>query len=195
MPRAPVFVPFFTWTGFYVGINAGYAFGDSSWTDTTLGITTGNFNVDGFMVGGTAGYNLQLGSAVVGVEADIDWSGVKGSTTVNCPLGCETTNTWFGTARGSIGYAFDRFLPSFTAGAAFGDVQANTPGFSGTAKTQFSWVLGGGLEYAFMNNWSAKIEYLYTDLDTVQCSAVACGTAVDTTLKLNIVRGGLNYKF
>ena len=46
-----------------------------------------------------------------------------------------------------------------------------------------------------MNNWSAKIEYLYTDLDTVQCSAVACGTAVDTTRKLNIVRGGLNYKF
>ena len=97
--------------------------------------------------------------------------------------------------RGRIGYAFDRFLPYFTAGAAFGDVQANTPGFSGTTKTQFSWVLGGGLEYAFMNNWSAKIEYLYTDLDTVQCSAVTCGTAVDTTLKLNIVRGGLNYKF
>jgi outer membrane immunogenic protein len=54
MPRAPVFVPFFTWTGFYVGINAGYAFGDSNWTDTTFGVTTGNFNVDGFMVGGTA---------------------------------------------------------------------------------------------------------------------------------------------
>ena len=116
---------------------------------------------------------LQFGSAVVGLEADIDWSDVKGSTTTNCPLGCETKNTWFGTARGRIGYAFDRFLPYFTAGAAFGDVQANTPGFSGTTKTQFSWVLGGGLEYAFMNNWSAKIEYLYTDLDTVQCPAVS----------------------
>jgi outer membrane immunogenic protein len=124
MPRAPVFVPFFTWTGFYLGINAGYAFGDSRWTDTTFGLTTGDFNVDGWMVGGTAGYNLQLGSAVVGVEADIDWSNVQGSTTTNCPLGCTTKNTWFGTARGRIGYAFDRFLPYFTAGAAFGDVRA-----------------------------------------------------------------------
>ena len=76
------------------------------------------------MVGGTLGYNMQFGSAVFGVEADIDWSGVKGSTTTNCPLGCETKNTWFGTARGRIGYAFDRFLPYFTGGAAFGDIQA-----------------------------------------------------------------------
>ena len=56
-------------------------------------------------------------------------------------------------------------------------------------------MLGGGLEYAFLNNWSAKIEYLYIDLDTVQCPAASCGTAIDTTLKLNIVRGGLNYRF
>jgi outer membrane immunogenic protein len=195
MPRAPVFVPFFTWTGFYVGINAGYAFGDSNWTDTTFGISTGNFNVDGFMVGGTLGYNLQFGSAVFGLEGDIDWSNVKGSTTTNCPLGCTTENTWFGTARGRVGYAFDRFLPYFTAGAAFGDVRAEAVGFNGTTKTQFSWVVGAGVEYAFLNNWSAKIEYLYTDLDTVQCPAAACGTAIDTTLKMNIVRGGLNYKF
>ena len=82
------------------------------------------------------------------------------------PARCTTKNIWFGTARG-IGYAFDRFLPYFTAGAAFGDVRAEAVGFSGTTKTQFSWVVGGGVEYAFLCNWSAKIEYLYTDLDTV----------------------------
>ena len=76
------------------------------------------------MVGGTAGYNLQFGSAVFGLEGDFDWSDIKGSTTANCATNCETTNTWFGTARGRIGYAFDRFLPYFTAGAAFGDVKA-----------------------------------------------------------------------
>jgi outer membrane immunogenic protein len=196
LPRAPVYVPFFTWTGFYAGINAGYAFGSSSWTDTLLGIGTGSFDANGAMVGGTLGYNWQIGSAVIGVEGDIDWSGVKGTTTVNCPLGCETKNTWFGTIRGRLGYAFDRFMPYFTAGGAFGDVQANTPGLAGSSDTKFGWVVGGGLEYAFLSNWSAKIEYLYADLGTMQCPAANCGlTPVDVTLKLNIVRAGLNFKF
>ena len=195
MPRAPVYVPFFTWTGFYVGINAGYAWGDSQWTNPATGVTTGAFTTSGAMVGGTLGYNMQFGSAVFGIEADIDWSGVKGSTTTLCPLGCETKNTWFGTARGRLGYAFDRFLPYFTGGGAFGDIQTNPTGFSGGTKSQFGWVLGGGLEYAFVSNWTAKVEYLYADMGTARCPAANCGVAIDTTLKLNIVRGGLNYKF
>jgi outer membrane immunogenic protein len=195
LPKAPAFVPFFSWTGFYLGLYAGYGFGSSNWTDTATGLSTGNFNVDGAMVGGTIGYNWQLGSAVLGAEADIGWSGVNGSTTTNCPLGCETSNTWFGTARGRIGYAFDRFLPYFTGGAAFGDIRAEAGGFSGTTKTQFGWTVGGGLEYAFLHNWTAKIEYLYADMGTVACSATDCGLPIDTTLKLNIIRGGMNYKF
>jgi outer membrane immunogenic protein len=195
LPRAPVYVPFFTWNGFYLGINGGYGFGDSSWTDTVTGISTGDFNLDGFVIGGTLGYNLQFGSWVFGLEADIAWSDIKGSTTTNCPLGCETRNTWRGTARGRLGYAFDRFLPYLTAGGAFGDIQANATGFSGTSQTQFGWTAGAGLEYAFLHNWSAKIEYLYVDLGTVQCSVVECGGITDITFKTSLIRGGVNYKF
>ena len=194
-PRAPSYVPFFSWTGLYVGINAGYAFGDSRWTDTVTTVTTGDFDVNGAMVGGTLGYNLQFGSAVFGIEGDFDWSGVKGSSTTNCPLGCETRNTWFGTARGRIGYAFDRFLPYFTGGAAFGDIKQEAVGFGSSTSSQFGWVLGGGIEYAFLSSWSAKLEYLYADMGTAQCPATTCGTPADATLKLNIVRAGLNYKF
>src|SRR5262245_38071017 len=150
MPKAPVFVPFFSWTGFYLGINGGYGFGDSRWTETVTGSSTGNFNVDGFVIGGTPGFNFQSGAWGFGLEGDIDWSDIKGSTTANCPLGCETKNTWLGTGRGRLGYAFDRFLPYITGGAAFGDVQANATGFSGTKKTQFGWTIGGGIEYAFI---------------------------------------------
>jgi outer membrane immunogenic protein len=195
MPKAPVFVPFFSFTGFYLGINAGYGFGSSEWTNTATGVSTGDFDVSGGLVGGTIGYNWQLGPTVLGVEADVGWSGVSGSSTTNCPLGCETKSTWFGTARGRIGYAFDRFMPYFTGGAAFGDIRAEAGGFSGTTKTQFGWTVGGGLEYYFLHNWSAKIEYLYADMGSVQCPAANCGSTIDTTLTLNIVRGGINYKF
>ena len=64
-PRAAAYVPFFTWNGFYVGVNAGYGFGHSNWTDTTTQVSTGNFSVNGAVVGATAGYNLQFSSFVV----------------------------------------------------------------------------------------------------------------------------------
>ena len=115
LPRSvATYVPFFTWNGAYVGINAGYGFGHSQWTDTVTHVSTNKFGINGGMVGGTLGYNLQLSGIVVGLEADIDWSNIKGSTTVNCVTTCETSNSWLGTARGRIGYAFDRFLPYFT---------------------------------------------------------------------------------
>lgn len=195
MPKSPVFVPFFSWNGFYVGAYAGYGFGDSKWTNTATLVNTGNFNVSGGVAGGTLGYNWQFSTTVFGLEADVGWSGVSGSTTNNCPLGCETKGTWFGTARGRIGYAFDRFMPYFTGGAAFGDIRTQAGGFSGTTKTQFGWTVGAGLEYAFLNNWSTKVEYLYADMGSVQCPAASCGSTIESTLKLNIVRGGLNYKF
>lgn len=195
MPKSPAFVPFFSWNGFYVGAYAGYGFGDSKWTNTATLVNTGNFNVSGGLAGGTIGYNWQFSTTVFGLEADVGWSGVNGSTTNNCPLNCETKGTWFGTARGRIGYAFDRFMPYFTGGSAFGDIRTQAGGFSGTTKTQFGWTVGAGLEYAFLNNWSAKAEYLYADMGSVQCPAASCGSTIDSTLKLNIVRGGLNYKF
>jgi outer membrane immunogenic protein len=196
-PRAPAtYVPFFTWNGFYLGINAGYGFGHSEWTDTiTLG-STDNFGVSGPMVGGTAGYNLQLGSFVVGLEADVDWTSIKGSTTVNCVGTCETRNNWLGTARGRIGYAFDRFLPYLTAGAAYGDIKGTVASVGNFSATKAGWVGGAGLEYAFADNWSAKLEYLYVDLSKATCNATCSGSdPFSVTFQTSIVRGGLNYKF
>ena len=196
-PRAPAtYVPFFTWNGAYVGINAGYGFGHSQWTDTVTRASTNKFGISGGMVGGTIGYNVQLSTVVVGLEADIDWSNIKGSTTVNCVTTCETSNSWLGTARGRIGYAFDRFLPYFTGGAAFGAVKGSVLGFGSFSETKVGWTVGGGLEYAFVNNWTAKLEYLYVDLGKAHCNA-ACsgGDPFDVTFQTGIVRGGVNYKF
>ena len=86
--KAPVAVPVYNWTGFYIGINGGGGFGRSQWD------TTGGFNTSGGLVGGTVGYNYQFGQAVVGVEGDIDWADINGTTNTACPLGCKTSDHW-----------------------------------------------------------------------------------------------------
>ena len=192
--KAPVYVAPFSWTGFYVGINGGYGWGKSSWT--SAGVTTGDFDVKGALAGGTIGYNLQTGVWVWGLEGDIDASWIKGTTTVNCGVpGCETRNRWLATARGRIGYAWDRFLPYITGGAAFGDIKMTPGGGASETKTKVGWTLGAGLEYAFMGAWSAKLEYLYVDLGKATCGAATCGLDTEVKFKTNIVRAGVNYRF
>lgn len=188
--KAPVAVPYYNWSGFYLGVNGGGAFGRSSWD------STGGFNIDGGVVGGTVGYNYQFGRAVFGVEGDIDWSGVKNSTTTGCPAGCQTSDSWLSTVRGRLGYAADRFLPYITGGAAFGNIQASTPGFAGASATNAGWTIGAGLEFAIAGNWTAKAEYLYVDLGSFNCG-VSCGVAgVDNvSFRENLIRGGVNYRF
>jgi outer membrane immunogenic protein len=191
-------VAYYNWTGFYVGANGGYGWGHSQWTDPTSLVTTGNFNIKGAVFGGTLGYNYQLGSIVLGVEGDYDWSNIKGSTLAVCggTIGCETKNTWLATVRGRVGYAFDRWLPYLTGGLAYGNIKAVSDLGTDTS-TKAGYAVGAGLEYAFMGNWSAKLEYLYVHLADGTCN-VACGAPVapvDVKFNTNLIRAGLNYKF
>ena len=68
----------YNWGGGYFGLNGGYGFGQSEWT--LAGVSTGSFNVNGFLFGGTLGANFQTGRLVLGLEGDFDWSGITGST-------------------------------------------------------------------------------------------------------------------
>ena len=188
--KAPVMAPMFSWTGFYIGLNGGGGFGRSTWD------SRGSFNTSGGVIGGTVGYNYQVGQAVVGVEGDIDWANIRGTTNNACALGCKTSDSWLSTVRGRLGYAADRFMPYITGGVAFGDVKATTPGFVGASNDRAGWTLGAGLEYAVAQNWSLKAEYLYVDLGKFNCGA-ACGAAVtdNVSFTTNLVRAGVNYHF
>ena len=191
--KAPVYTPpqaVYNWTGFYIGINGGGGFGRSQWD------STGSFNTSGGLVGGTVGYNYQFGQAVVGVEGDIDWADINGTTNTACPLGCKTTDNWLSTVRGRLGYAADRFMPFVTGGAAFGDIRASTPGFAGASNTNAGWTVGAGLEFAIAGNWTAKAEYLYVDLGKFNCG-ISCGAAAtdNVSFTTNLVRAGVNYRF
>ena len=126
----------------------------------------------------------------------MDWSDIKGSTTVNCPSSCETANAWLGTVRGRLGYGLDRFLPYLTGGIAIGRVKSTVSGAGSVSDTNVGWTAGGGLEYAFIGSWSAKLEYLYVDLGKSTCDATCSGaTPFDLEFQSHLVRAGLNYKF
>ena len=186
----PAYNPIYTWTGFYVGINGGGGWGSSQWD------AVNSFDVSGGLIGGTVGYNWQFGQVVIGAEADIDWSGIKGTTTVLCPGGCKTRNKWLATARGRLGLAFDRFLPYVTGGLAFGDINATVPVLPGGSISNAGWTVGAGLEVGLVSNVSLKAEYLYVDLGNFNCG-LNCGLVPGSNVSFttSVFRGGANVRF
>jgi outer membrane immunogenic protein len=182
-------VPVFTWTGFYVGVNAGIGFNNGNDNDIVFGGTTifGDSNDDAsFVGGGQVGYNYQIGSFVVGVEGDLQWADFGSTTYVFPGVGGGTAVTvdsadWFGTVRARAGVAFDRALIYATGGWAFTD-------------NRNGWTLGGGLEYAFTPNLSAKVEGLYVRLDSDDFTFGGATFSTGDT-DFGVVRAGLNYRF
>ncbi|WP_445503980.1 outer membrane protein [Microvirga sp. G4-2] len=179
-------VPVFTWTGFYVGVNAGVGFNDNDEDEIVFGGTTiiGDSDDDASFIGGAQiGYNYQIGSFVVGVEGDIQYADF-GSTTYDFGGGDVVTvdsEDWFGTVRARAGVAFGQALIYATGGFAFADDRTG-------------WTVGGGLEYAFTNNLSAKIEGLYVNLEDDDFEFA--GTTFSTgETDFGVIRAGLNYRF
>jgi outer membrane immunogenic protein len=249
---APVFVPPpFTWTGFYIGANAGGVWSNGGNASTTvfanglpIGTISGvpatladvfpgsNFgsSQSGFIGGGQAGYNYQWGSWVFGVETDFDGTTLSRSRSVIGPTFVEpffglndffTANgsvklDWLGSTRGRVGYAWDRLLIYGTGGVAYGgasshlDVFDAVDGFgfssSGGSSSRTGWTAGGGVEYAFTNNWIIGAEYLYYDLGSRHLNIVPnvaasdfFGVAVFSQTKIDFtgssIRARLSYKF
>jgi outer membrane immunogenic protein len=198
-PPVPYKAPmpmFYNWTGFYLGINGGGGWGRSNWDSGIFG-TTGDFDLSGGLVGGTAGYNFQAGPAVFGIEGDIDWSNIRGSTSgLTCAPGtCFTNNTYLATLRGRLGYAWDRVMPYVTGGVAFGNIKANFTGLTEATSDHTGWTIGAGIEGAIFGNVTAKLEYLYVDLGSFNCPAASCGLPTSVSFNANVVRAGVNVRF
>ena len=238
----PAVPPIYDWGGGYIGVNGGYAFGQSQWGADALnpsGLTsTGNFHVNGGMAGITAGVSGQWGAWVLGAEGDFDWQGLKGTSNspyctslitstvpilipppaVGTPAGlsCKTASTWLGTFRGRFGYAWDRLLVFGTAGVAGANVQTGLNTLPPQTNFDAGWTAGAGVEVAFADHWTFKVEYLFVDLGNVSCNhGYSCGydtpatttgganpTIVlagnsNSTVKLNenLIRVGVNFKW
>lgn len=191
--REPYVSPIFSWSGFYVGLNAAYGWGTSDWTGSVI---SGSSSPAGGLFGATLGLNGQSGNFVFGLEGDVDgnWMRDSNSTGFCSAMGCGIQTSWFATVRGRIGYAFDRALVYATVGGAFGDLQMSAAGLTVTSDRS-GWTAGLGLEYAFLGPWSGKIEYLYSDLGTATCGTAVCGADTTVSFKTNMIRLGINYRF
>jgi outer membrane immunogenic protein len=204
LPEPPAYAPppmQFSWTGFYIGGNAGYGWTSGSGTvTTTTGSGTFSGSANGFLGGAQAGYNWQTGAFVFGAEAD--FQGALASAPFNVTAGPTISGTaknpWFATGRGRLGYAFDRLMLYATAGGVFGDntLSGTESGFGpfSSSATYWSWTAGLGAEVAFWNCWSAKAEYLYVGSPS-SVPSVPTATSVSGRTNTNIARVGINYHF
>ena len=210
--KAPPVPAMYSWTGCYIGVEGGGAWGTSNHTAESgrdAGRTiTGNFGTSGGLAGGTIGCNYRIGSWVFGAEDDMSWINTKGSAPDILPFNPNAVSTtqqnWLDTLRGRIGWAWGRTLLYATGGAAFTDAQVTAcplVGCISQTKTVSGWTVGGGIEYAFLSGWSVKLEYLYADFGSPQFInppiPVGAATIVTRNVRLddNVVRAGLNYRF
>ena len=199
---------------------------------TVASTFAGTPNSRGILGGGQVGYNYQFPTHwVLGIEADIDGAGITGSVntcataTTGGIAGCQTSSSRlndFGTLRGRVGYAWNNVLLYGTGGFAWGQnsithtatcVGAGCPGvtlpFTSTAPSTTStfagWAAGAGAEWAFLPNWTLRVEYLHLQFDNVGESYVFTGTAagfpftttshVSANIGVDVARVGVNYLF
>ena len=196
---APVAAPIFTWSGFYVGANVGYGFvnGDrvGVWAPNYLG-QIGDAKSQGVLGGLQAGYNIQSGALVYGVEGDFQLTSMKKTVGLG-PITAQMKDPAFGTIRARLGYAMGNTLVYATGGVAFTDVESTLavgPFARKQDKWRTGWTAGAGVEYAFNHNWSTKLEYLYVSTGKHWTDQVPPFYTRETQ-SFHVIRAGLNYKF
>jgi outer membrane immunogenic protein len=194
-------------------VHAGYGFDDLTASALAVNITP-TPEPKGFFFGSNFGYNWQIGTFVLGLEADFSYGRIRDNVTfLTLPagtVGMTSDLDYFTTARGRVGYAFSNLLLYGTGGVVWGHNNATldviTPAFGARFfddQDHLGWAAGGGFEYALNNRWSIKAEYLYLDLGS-EGYTFAIGTApvigaaasnVNIDLKLHTVKVGANFKF
>jgi outer membrane immunogenic protein len=204
----------FSWTGFYVGANVGYAWGDVDVRDTNGGVPPGPFNydVDGFSGGVQIGYNMQVDRLVAGIELeggymDLGGQGRIASSNPAAFQRIDLNGGAYGILSGRLGVTFGSSLFYGKAGWAYFDGDAGqkttNPGYVTHRTGAFSGaVYGGGWEHAFGGNWSVRVEYLHFNFgteggDQTSVSDPPIGFVYNNKhdLSADTVKFGLNYKF
>jgi outer membrane immunogenic protein len=217
-PQAPAAYvpppPVFSWTGFYIGGNLGAAWTQGHASDS-FGNSWSNAQQAVFAGGGQVGANYQFNWLVVGVEADFDWlannhnSSNAVDTLTGHALQFSANNRWITTLAGRVGVAADNWL--FYAKGGGGWVGVNNPTLTdvttggsisiSNSNSNSGWLAGGGIEWGFAPNWTARIEYDFLGLNnsslTVPVGTPFIGGDVVTVTNRDVqtLTVGVNYLF
>jgi outer membrane immunogenic protein len=177
----PPMPPPFSWTGFYIGGNFGGAWGHHNMDDSFFGLNFDDGNNNGvFIAGGQVGGNYQINNFVIGVEGTFDWaarnnnssSGVVVPGLGGDPIQITSNDTWLATVAARFGYAYDRVLFYGKAGGGWvgnngftvTDLRTGASISGSNSNSIGGWLVGAGIEWAFVNNWSLKFEYDFLGL-------------------------------
>ncbi len=224
-------VPYFTWTGCYLGGHAGAGWGrkDFSEPDTFRDFAPpgGVIRVDtgaGFLGGGQVGCNYQFApNWVLGIEGDFSWADINGNATDpffsgkgGNPITFHAKTDWLTDVTGRLGFAWDRWMVYGKGGVAWAHDKYsinNLRFFNGSfcvsgviiacnpagSETRTGWTAGVGIEWAFWNNWSAKVEFDYYDFGTKRVTLSDpigdVSGPVDVKQRIEAVKFGINYRF
>ncbi|MHB2170070.1 outer membrane protein [Alsobacter sp. R-9] len=209
-----------SWSGFYVGVQAGYSWGEDETTADiftlavpTFGLT--KYDVNGFVAGAHAGYNFQSGPAVIGLEVDFEGVGYDGNKTLTdtafgsgMSVSGKTSANWQSSLRARVGYALNTTLLYVTGGLALANFQ-NTyavsdplgfifaPGTYVAKNTQVAtgYTIGAGIEQAFSPNVTARLEYRFTQYGSFNYSPIPVALELQQEPYFHTVRAGVSYKF
>lgn len=224
--KQPPLAQGFTWTGFFVGPNFGGAWGTVNYSGSnalggaTVATYAGSYGASGIFGGGQFGFNYEFPSNVVlGFQADFEESNLNGSTTSCLAVGCSSGISHldnFGAVQGRLGYAFNNLLLYGTGGGAWGNGRSSVTITSSTAvpslvgstgadtSEPIGWAAGGGLEWAFLQNWTLKVEYQHLQFNGIQqtynfglfgAGGMPFVGTTGANLGVNTVRIGLNWLF
>lgn len=213
----------YDWSGFYVGLVGGFGWGKTDFGDVQMGspgtVPVGEGDIDGWLAGAQAGYNVQSGAWVFGLEADISAAGLDGERrdyfaafppTAVIGGTLDTDVEWLATVRGRIGHAFGNVLLFATGGVAFAGTETTSEGLQNllgvitpyersSSDTGIGLTLGAGGEVAIGENLSLKLEYRYVRIEDIEYHSLDDyldpTVNADVDLELHTVMAGFNYRF
>src|SRR5262245_14908552 len=169
--QAPIFVPVYSWSGFYLGLHGGWGFGNVHFRNSVIDI--GDHTMDGGLVGGHIGYNWQMGySWLIGLEASGTWSGVKKTVVgpfdppglLSFPTDRWSTEVkWLATVTPRIGVTISSWMWYLKGGVAFAEIGHHLENAAGSVSfdvsdTKVGWTVGFGGEVLMASNWVLGIE-------------------------------------
>ncbi len=200
--KAPMMAPavVYNWTGFYIGGHVGGAFHDNTNDFGPLFFNNNNDNNGRFLAGGQIGADYQFGQSwVIGFEGQYSWIDRNNNNNFGVGLfGFNSQRRGLASATGRLGYTWGPALLYVKGGYAYSDHRDDL-NFGGLPLVGLGggrhdgYTVGGGLEYMFAQNWSAKVEYMYYNFDRDYNFAGA--PLFRFRDDEHTIKAGLNYRF